>query len=486
MTKLGHLAAIAFWGMGVVVAIAGMVFLPREITGRDVLLLLLTLGFLVLTIWVARRDWLLNDKGIWDKLKKAIEKDKPELAARCIRSVLREGSLTCKDDVAHHLLLALQKDRREVAAAMLDAGAANPAILTPPHFLALGVLEQCVADDNLPAVRLLLEHGAPADAGTSYPPLLCAMARGRQDIADLLLAHGATPQGANLVFNPDCMTALHLLCSYRWMEDATAAIATADKLLQEGADINARTLSGFTPLDAAMDSRFSTGTACPELLDFLRERGAKRGALLSIPHASYAVRVLMKGAPIELPPLSHDCELQRAERDTAAPMPHDWIARLTCHCTNGEIPLAAGHRLAIAVQELCCNGKAVAADCGAGFTPASEIAAAEQPLLCMLQLHPCDSESQTGLETEGLARFGLPELRVVDSPSTHRNRLIFSICHVLNSFIEHNACPVVESCFPVDEPEDDDFWSVGEYFILSPCSCQHSEGPCLEITRDYY
>ena len=85
MTKLGHLAAIAFWGMGVVVAIAGMVILPRGITGRDVLLLLLSLGFLVLTIWVARRDWLMNDKGIWDKLRKAIEKDKPELAARCIR-----------------------------------------------------------------------------------------------------------------------------------------------------------------------------------------------------------------------------------------------------------------------------------------------------------------------------------------------------------------------------------------------------------------
>lgn len=486
MTKLGHLAAIAFWGMGVVVAIAGMVILPREVTGRDVLLLLLTLGFLVLTIWVARRDWLLNDKGIWDKLRKAIEKDKPELAARCIRSVLQDGSLICKDDVAKHLRSALQKERWAVATAMLRAGVANPAILTPPHFLALGVLEQCVADDNLPAVRLLLEHGAPPDAGTYYPPLLDALAKGKQDIADLLLAHGATPHGGNPDFNPDRITALHLLCTYRRMEDAAAAISVADKLLQEGADINARTRSGFTPLDAAMDSRFSTGTASPELLVFLRERGAERGALLSMPHASYTASVLMKGEPIELPPVSHGCELQRAERDTAAPMPHDWVARLTCRSTDGELPLAAGRRLAIAVQELCCSGQAVAADCGAGFTPVNELAAAEQPLLCMLRLHSCNSENQAGLETEGMPRFGLPELRAVDSPGTHRDWLLYATCQVLTAFLERNACPVIEHEIPVGEMEDDDPWSADEVFTLSPRSRQHGDGPCLEITHHYY
>lgn len=486
MTKLGHLAAIAFWGMGVVVAIAGMVILPRGITGRDVLLLLLSLGFLVLTIWVARRDWLLNDKGIWDKLRKAIEKDKPELAARCIRSVLQDGSLICKDDVAYHLRSALQKERWAVATAMLNAGAANPAILTPPHFLALGVLEQCVADDNLPAVRLLLEHGAPPDAGTYYPPLLDALARGRQDIADLLLAHGATPHGANPDFNPDRITALHLLCSYRWVEDAAAAIQTAERLLQEGADINARTLTGFTPLDAAMDSRFSTGTAHPDLLAFLRARGAERGALLSLPQASYHASVLMKGAPIELPPLCHGCELEQVEAPTTAPMPHEWQVLLTCRSSDGELPLAAAHQLALAVQELCRSGRAVAADLGNGFTPATVIADAEHPLLCILRLHSCNSENQAGLETEGMPRFGLPELRAVDSPGTHRNWLLYATCQVLTAFLERNACPVIEHEIPVGEMEDDDLWSAYEVFTLSPCSRQHGEGPCLKITHHYY
>lgn len=485
--KLGHMAAMALWGLGVVVAVASMVLLPGEDTDRAVAVLLLSLGFLAMTIWVARNEWLLNDKGIWDKLRRAIEKDKPELASRCIRTALRDGSQTCKDDIASCLQMALQKERWQVATAMLNAGAANPAILNPPHFFALGVLEQCVADGNLQAIRLLLEHGASPDAGTGYPPLLDALARGRLDIAELLLAHGASPQGAHPDFNPDRLTALHLLCSYRQATDVAADIRIADRLLLEGADVNARTLSGFTPLDVAMDSRFSTGAAHQELLDFLRARGATRGALLSVPQASFSARVLMKGKPIELPAESHGCELQRAEADRAAPVAHDWQVLLLCRNSAGELPLAAGFRLARAVQELCCWGEqAVAADLGRGFIPATELADAEQPLLCMLRLQPCSTEAQTGLETEGMSRFGLPELRAVDTPSTPREWLVFAIRHVVESFIERNACPVVKPHIAVGEMDDDDIWSADEIFTLHPCSRLFGEGPCLEISNNRY
>ncbi len=486
MMKFVHLAAIAIWVLGIVVAVAHMVTLPGKDLGEDVLLLLLSLGFLVLTIWAVCHDRLLNDNGIWEKLRRAIDKNRPELAARCIRTVLKNGLLTCKDDVAAHLLMALQKERREVATAMLNAGADNPAILTPPHFLALGVLEQCVADGNLSAVRLLLEHGAPPDAGTHYPPLLSALAGGRQDIADLLLAHGASSQGAHPDFNRDHVTALHLLCSFRGTKDAAADISTARRLLQDGADINARTLTGFTPLDVAMDSRFSTGTAHPELLDILRVQGAERGALLSMAQTSFCATVLMKGAAIELPMESHGCDLQRSDCTTEKLMPHDWQVQLRCQNSDGELPLSTALRLALSVQELCRSEQAVAADLGAGYIPANEIAAAQQPVLAMLRLLPCTTESQSGLETEGMARFGLPELRAVDSPSTHRDWLIFAIRHVVNSFIEHNFCPVIRSELSVDEMEDDDLWSVDEFFTLSPCSRQYGEGTCLEITHHSY
>lgn len=485
MKKAVHVLAIALWSMGTVVAVADMVIHPGERTVDNIVLLLVSLGFLVMTIWAMWYEWILNDKGIWDKLRRAIDKDKPEQAARCIHSVLKADSLTRKDDIAHHLLLALRKGRQEVAAAMLSAGAANPGILIPPHDHARGVLEQCVNDGNLAAVRLLLEHGAHPDAGTHYPPLLSALSRNRRDIAELLLAHGASPQGAHPDFNPDRLTALHLLCSYRWMTDTTACISIAERLLREGADINARTHSGFTPLDAAMDSRFSTGTAQTELLDFLRSRGAERGALLSVPRAIYHATVLMKGSATAQPPVGHGCELQRADATPEAPLPHDWQLRLRCHGSNGESPLAAASRLALAVQELCRCEQAIAADLGSGFTPATEIVAAEQPLLCMLRLLPCSTENRIGLETEGMARYGLPELRTTASPTTHRDWLIFAIRHVLDSLILHNACPIIETCFPVGEIEDDDIWSAEECFIVRPGTRLCGVGPCLEISHDY-
>lgn len=485
MNKLIHVACIAFWGLGSVFTIAVMVGRPEEVTGKDVVMLLLLLGFLVLAIWLMYHEWLLNDKGIWDKLRRAIEKDKPELAAHCIRSVLKNGSLaTCKDSIADHLLIALQKERWKVATAMMNAGAANPIILTPPHFHALGVLEQCVLEGNKPAVRLLLEHGALPDAGTYFPPLLYAQANGRQDIANLLLTHGATPQGNNPDFNPDHITALHLFCSKRGMKEADITIAA--RLLKEGADINARTQSGFTPLDVAMDSRFSTGTAHPELLNFLCAQGAKHGAQLSVAQASYNASVLIKGELIELPAVSHGCELLRKDKTTDAYQQHNHQLLMRCHSIDGELPLSTAHRLALAVQELCRSEQTIAVDLGGGYTPAPEIAAAEQPLLYMLKFHPCDSENRTGLETEGMVRFGLPELRAVNSISTHRDWLIYSIRHVLNSFIEHNMCPVIQHCIPVGEQEDDDLWNAEEVFCLHSSSCQQGEGPCLEITEDYY
>lgn len=484
MKKAVQLLAIALWSMGTVVAVADMVIHPGKRTGDNVVLLLVSLGFLVLTIWVIWSEWMLNDQGIWDKLRKAIDKDKPEQAAHCIHTVLKDASLTRKEDIAHHLLLALQKNRREVAAAMLSAGAANPGILTPPHYQALGVLEQCVNDGNMPAVQLLLEHGAHPDAGTHYPPLLSALSRDRRDIAELLLAHGALPQGANPVFNPDRLTALHLLCSYRWMTDSAVGINIADRLLREGADINALTISGFTPLDAAMDSRFTTGTALSGLIDFLRSRGAERGALLSVPQAIFHATVLMKGSPTELPPMRHGCELQRVDATMEAPLPHDWRMQLLSQNSDGELPISAASRLALAVQELCRSEQAVAADLGDGYTSAAEIAAAEQPLLCMLCLRPYGTENRIGLETEGMARFGLPELQASDKPTTHRDWLVFAIRHVLDSIIRHNACPIIETCFPVGETEDDDIWSTEECFIVRPGTRLGGTGSCLEIIHD--
>ena len=60
-------------------------------------------------------------------------------------------------------------------------------------------LHAAVAAGNAEAVRLLLDHGADANARqqVGYTPLMGAASAGRADLADLLLRHGGDPSLVN-------------------------------------------------------------------------------------------------------------------------------------------------------------------------------------------------------------------------------------------------------------------------------------------------
>lgn len=462
--KLWWTASCAFWGIGIAVAIISIF---RQ-DGEGVYLLICSAVLLALTLWAGHREWIFNDKGVWERLARAIKKNRPEQAARCVREVVQVSklSLVHKNCLASYLSDAFKQQRWQVADAMLQAGAT---------FGAESLVEECVRAGNLRAVRMLLEHGVNPDAGGYYPPLLRATAEGRQDMAELLLAHGATPLGKPTRYNPEGLTALHVLCAERNPEMGTEAqLRIATGLLQEGADVNALTTGGFTPLDAATDARHP-GTAAAELRDLLLAHGAKHGPLLRVPHACYTAELRIKGKPTEWPTVGHGCRLH-AENEKA---------EVYCQAEAGELPIATAARLATAVQELCHSGLVTAADLGGGFTRADKIAKAEQPLLYMLRLHPCSTDELNGLETEGMHRFGLPELRTMHSPSTHRDWIVYPICHILSAYVQEQACPAVNNTFFLENGEENDLFGREEYFELSIQPKLHGEGMCLEIKHMY-
>lgn len=115
-----------------------------------------------------------------------------------------------------------------------------------------------IKDGNLLEVRYDLEMGASAAGDDTTSPLYLAIDRERPDIIGLLTANGAdvnakTTRGT---------TPLHYACEHA----RSTAVVTV--LIEAGADVNARDLAQRTPLHWAADS------GATDLVDLLIERGA--------------------------------------------------------------------------------------------------------------------------------------------------------------------------------------------------------------------
>lgn len=123
----------------------------------------------------------------------------------------------------------------------------------------------CAAGANQPrSVAALLEAGAPVSggAGAAVSPLGVAAMMGHDEVAGVLLAHGADPNGQTRGFTPLC-----LVC-----QQPRASADLVRRLLKAGARVDGRSQGGQTALMAA--------AAAPdaELVRVLLAAGADRSA----------------------------------------------------------------------------------------------------------------------------------------------------------------------------------------------------------------
>ncbi|XP_014237574.1 ankyrin repeat and protein kinase domain-containing protein 1-like [Trichogramma pretiosum] len=132
-------------------------------------------------------------------------------------------------------------------------------------------------------VEKFLELGQDPSCLSTHPwyptPLHCALSRGKYDsdgcmigykiVADLLLKHGANPNVANRLIQE---TPLHMMCQNRF-EDKSAKFMRIffeiNDANNQKVDINARDMSGKTPLHLAMEHLWGA-----EVGKFLLKRGA--------------------------------------------------------------------------------------------------------------------------------------------------------------------------------------------------------------------
>lgn len=136
---------------------------------------------------------------------------------------------------------------------------------------ALHLAAERYGDDAASVVRLLLDHGADTKAKVESPseyasdrdatPMHLAANEYRSDVATALVL--ATRTSVDDPSGPDGASSLHYVCR-------VGSVAEAKRLLDSGADVNATTRSGDTPL--------VWGGAHPEIVRLLAARGADLNA----------------------------------------------------------------------------------------------------------------------------------------------------------------------------------------------------------------
>lgn len=203
------------------------------------------------------------------------------------------------------LELAARKGHTEVVALLLEAGAPMEAgairdaavgghIKIIEMFLARGVdingapdlMEGAVTGGSTALVQWLLAHGASVEGkpGSSMRPLENAASQGHKAVAEILLAHGARADAKNEAGRTPLL-----------MAASGGNTAIAELLIQHGAKVNDATTKGVTPLMRAADVH-AAGT-----VKLLLERGADVNARDNDQDTAltYAVRRRLSGTAEE-------------------------------------------------------------------------------------------------------------------------------------------------------------------------------------------
>lgn len=248
----------------------------------------MTYGIIAILLLILAVVWFVvtgrGDKRITE-METAIEQGDEELFTALLKAspkVVENVS-----DVTFLLLKSIIANRASMVQELLDLGHPVAEIQECAGEHGVDLLSECIESADADVLRILLAAGMKETAEGTAPVLTC-YAAGKPEhlkILQMFEATGFSPKQTEPGYTP-----LHA-AGVRFSANAEPILAMVKPLLEQGADVNALTACGNTPLDYAMDLTHEGGGDTEELVKLLRAYGARRGRCLRVPQPVYKGRV---------------------------------------------------------------------------------------------------------------------------------------------------------------------------------------------------
>lgn len=351
-------------------------------------------------------------------------------------------------DVTFLLVKSIIHNRAAMVQELLDTGHSGCEIQECAVEHDVDLLGLAIESADADVLRMLMVAGMKETAEETAPVLTCYSC-GKPEHLAILKNFEAT--GITEKQNARGHTPLHA-AAIRFSENEEQVLAMVRPLLESGADVNALSAGGNTPLDMALDRTHEGAGDTKTLVDLLLSYGARRGRSLRVPEPAYTGRLFYAAAEPTLPNVNvpDGVELVLHAGKTATinsedipkeyDVPRDNLDKLLRHCSyaeiivkgkQGEDPLEVAEK-ALSVIATLAVGEGVL---GVQFEHSlldmshfrNNLLVADDGHYCPLlytTLRFGSTEDEVVLvDTAGLSRFGLQEIElIIDSKKIKKNK----------------------------------------------------------------
>ena len=343
--------------------------------------------------------------------------------------------VTSLNDVTYLLLRAVMHNRYGMVQEILDLGHKASDLQRCALDHEVNLLSLAISEADADVLRILLAAGMKDEVEVSSPLLNCYV-HGKPEHLRVLQMFDATQ--ILPAQNERGYTPLHV-AAIKFSRNPEGVLSMIRPLLENGADVNAVTVVGNTPLDMALDETHEGAGKTEALVELLKEYGGRTGRSLRVPQPSYTGRVYFAK---ELPQLLTDalpCGVEVRYMDAPAQDGVPSRAQMEVYAVSEkDVEKLLSHQ---AYVEVCVKGQA-------GEDPLQVAARAlsvlvklasmpdivgvqfEQAVIVSEDYKLCDEDSFNPLlyttlhfgqykdefvmvDTAGLSRFGLPEVELI-------------------------------------------------------------------------